>query len=75
MNAVDFVWIGRDADDFSKSRVRRAQSQSDLSAARVRGMKIRAEMSPPRAAAGTFPYPARTCAQWTRFDDHEGRKP
>lgn len=40
--------------------------------ARLQGMKIRAKLDPPRAATGGFPYPARTCAEWTRAEGLPG---
>lgn len=40
------------------------QPAPDLAGARLRGMKIRARLDPPRAATGTFPWPHRTCAEW-----------
>jgi hypothetical protein len=46
------------------ARVRHAQLGSDCATARLQGMKLRASLDPPRAAEGTFPYPARTCAEW-----------
>ena len=42
-----------------------AQQQSELAFARVLGMKIAARVSPPTAATGGFPYPARSCAEWS----------
>lgn len=45
-----------------------AETQADISLklcmARLAGMKIRAQLDPPRAAQGGFPYPGRTCAEW-----------
>ena len=68
----DFVW--NDAYDCARNKIRFAQAQSDLAAARLRGMKVRASLTPPQAATGTFPYPARTCAEWTRFQAMLERK-
>jgi hypothetical protein len=68
MNPVDLIWGGREADDYCDNRVRHAQRQSDLAAARLAGMKIRARLNQPIAAKGGFPYAARTCAQWTPFE-------
>lgn len=47
------------------NRIRAAQVGSELAAARLQGMKLRAELDRPRPAEGKFPYPARTCAEWT----------
>ena len=69
MSANSFIWKGREADDFVRARIRRAIAQSELSFARVQGMKIAAQEQPPSAAVGGFPYPARTCAQWIHVED------
>lgn len=60
-------------DDYASAKVRHAVMGSELAFARVRGMKIRTAMGPPKAAKGTFPYAHRTCAQWTVFDAYEGK--
>jgi hypothetical protein len=58
------------------SKLRKAQVESDKATARLQGMKLRAELDPPRAAVGGFPYPARTCAEWgTTKDKTKPRKP
>jgi hypothetical protein len=67
-----------DWDQERLNRIRTAQAQSELARARLQGMKIRSEMEPPRAASGGFPYPARTCAEWSPYIDwfervHRGR--
>lgn len=41
-----------------------AKLGSAKATARLQGMKLRAQLNPPQAAAGGFPYPARTCAEW-----------
>jgi hypothetical protein len=46
-------------------RLYRAHLGTQGATARLQGMKLRAQIEPPRAAEGTFPYPHRTCAQWT----------
>jgi hypothetical protein len=45
------------------NRLARAQRDSEAAKARVQGMKLRAQLDPPRAATGGFPYPGRTCAE------------
>lgn len=70
----DLIWEGREADDYRKAQIRRAQYRSDLATARLQGMKLRAQLEPPTAATGGFPYPARTCAEWTLFDSWNERK-
>jgi len=71
VNAQSLVWDGRDADDFAKARIRRAQRESDLAAARLAGMKLRAKLDQPTAATGTFPWPSRNCAQWQPWEAWE----
>lgn len=44
--------------------IRTAKLQSELAIARLAGMKICANLRPPTAATGGFPYKARTCAEW-----------
>lgn len=48
----------------SEARLAEAKRQTALAEARLAGMKIRAQLHPPTAATGGFPYPARTCADW-----------
>jgi hypothetical protein len=48
-----------------------AQRASDCATARLQGMKLRAELYPPQAAVGGFPYPARTCADWMDWEPTE----
>jgi hypothetical protein len=60
MNAPAYDW-----DQLRLNRIRTAQVGSELATARLQGMKLRAELDPPRPAQGKFPYPARTCAEWT----------
>lgn len=45
--------------------LKHAINGSRLATARLAGMKLRATLDPPRAAVGSFPYPGRTCAEWT----------
>lgn len=52
-------------DQSGLNRISQALQQSELTFARVQGMKLRAKLNPPRAATGGFPYRARNCAQWT----------
>jgi hypothetical protein len=33
-------------------------------------MKLRAKLDPPRAATGKFPFPHRTCAEWSETEPH-----
>lgn len=47
------------------TKIESAQFQSALATARVQGMKLRAQSDPPTAAKGGFPWPHRTCAEWT----------
>lgn len=70
----ELIWNSREADDYAKARVRTAQVQSDLATARLQGMKARAKDNPPTAAKGGFPYPARTCAEWTRYEAWQARR-
>jgi hypothetical protein len=52
-------------DAWREAKIRSAKVASELAAARLQGMKLRAKLDPPRPAEGKFPYPARTCAEWT----------
>jgi hypothetical protein len=54
--------------------IRTAQIRSDLSTARLQGMKARAKLDPPRPVEGKFPYPARTCAEWRPFETWQERR-
>ncbi|MDB5584283.1 MAG: hypothetical protein JWR80_9459 [Bradyrhizobium sp.] len=68
-----------DWDQDKLNRIRHAQMGSDLAIARLQGMKVRAgayrlTSAPPQAAVGSFPYPPRTCAEWTRFEAMTERK-
>lgn len=55
------------------TKIERAQAQSDLATARVQGMKISAMLRQPTAAPAGFPYPHRTCAEWTRVEGRPGK--
>lgn len=48
-----------------------ALNGSRMAAARLAGMKLRAALDPPRAAVRSFPYPGRTCAEWTEYGGPE----
>lgn len=50
-----------------KDRIASALTASRCAEARLWGMKHRASENPPQAATGSFPYPARTCAEWTEL--------
>lgn len=56
------------------NRIRSAMAGSELTLARVLGMKARAKFDPPQAAQGGFPYPARTCAEWTPLEAKHRRE-
>jgi hypothetical protein len=73
MNAP-FIWNRSEADEWARERLRTAKLQSDLARARLQGMKLRAELDPPRPAQGKFPYPARTCAEWRPFETWQERR-
>lgn len=53
--------------------MRHAILESELTFARVRGMKVRNALGPPTAAKGKFPYKHRTCAKWSAMEAHEGK--
>lgn len=57
-----------DWDQDRLNKINTAQLASELTASRYQGMKLRAELDPPRAATGGFPYAARNCAEWNWFD-------
>jgi hypothetical protein len=60
MSAPAYDW-----DQLRLNRIRTAQVGSELATARLQVTKLRAKLDPPRPAEGKFPYPARTCAEWT----------
>lgn len=66
------IWT--DQADHGRNKVVHAQRQSELAFARVQGMKIAAELDPPKAAVGGFPYRSRTCAEWIH-QEQRGRCP
>ena len=45
-----------------------AKLESGKALARIQGMKLRAQLEPATAAKGGFPYPGRTCAEWTLWN-------
>lgn len=56
------------------ARLTQAMTGSKLATARLQGMKIRAKASPAIPAAGAFPYPHRTCAEWEEVKGRFGEK-
>lgn len=73
MSARQSTGRAHDWEQDKNNRVRSAIASSERGRARLQGMKARARLTPPQAAIGAFPYPARTCAEWTAGDaEREG---